>query len=245
MKKQGTYYERNKELVKQRSREWALANPEKHKQRLKEWRENNPERVRQSYKKRYDLKKQSRPPRVKKTKEEKLEKRRKTQDAYYQKNKEKLLFDRRKKYANSHAKKPKKTGMTREEKKAYMKQYMEKYNQARKQLKAQRIAATEKMPNIENSDKAVKIMQFVCEYFGVTPDFIKQDSRKRKVVEPRQIAMFLMVKVAKLTTVWVGKYFGDKDHTTVMHSCTTVENLMYTNKFYKEGVLSLQNQIAA
>ena len=83
----------------------------------------------------------------------------------------------------------------------------------------------------------------VCDYFSLPYDKLLIKTRKREVVQARQITMYLAKKFTKSSLKNIGEHFGGFDHTTVIHSCQTVENLMDTDSEYKESVLELQQKV--
>lgn len=82
--------------------------------------------------------------------------------------------------------------------------------------------------------KIEDIQKMVCEHYGVAYDDLLSKTRKREIVQARQITMFLAKKFTKNSLKSIGEHFAGKDHTTVIHSCQTVENLMDTDAEYKE-----------
>ena len=87
------------------------------------------------------------------------------------------------------------------------------------------------------------IQKMVCEYFHIPYDRLLAKTRKREVVQARQITMYLAKKFTKSSLKNIGEHFGGFDHTTVIHSCQTVENLMDTDGDYKEHLLELQQKV--
>ncbi len=87
------------------------------------------------------------------------------------------------------------------------------------------------------------IQKMVCDYFSLPYDRLLIKTRKREVVQARQITMYLAKKFTKSSLKNIGEHFGGFDHTTVIHSCQTVENLMDTDTDYKESVLELQQKV--
>ena len=70
------------------------------------------------------------------------------------------------------------------------------------------------------------IQETVGRYFNVNPKDLKSSKRSADITYPRQIAMYLCRTVANMTLPQIGKDFGDRDHTTVMHACEKIENLI-------------------
>lgn len=87
------------------------------------------------------------------------------------------------------------------------------------------------------------IQKLVCDYYHVPYDKLLTKTRKREVVLARQVTMFFAKKFTKHSLKAIGEHFGGFDHTTVIHSCQTVENLMETDAEYKENVLDIQQKV--
>ena len=73
------------------------------------------------------------------------------------------------------------------------------------------------------------IMQTVCDYYNVTMEDLTGPTRKREITVPRQIAMYLTREMTGMSLPQIGNAFGGRDHTTVLHSCKTVEANMTAN----------------
>lgn len=87
------------------------------------------------------------------------------------------------------------------------------------------------------------IQKTVCDYFNVPVDKLKESTRKRQVVQARQLSMFLAKNYTKNSLKVIGKHFGGRDHSTVIHSCQTVLDLMDVDKEFRESVEELQKRI--
>ena len=73
---------------------------------------------------------------------------------------------------------------------------------------------------------------------------MKSKTRKRQVVQARQIAMYFAKSMTKNSLSNIGMCCGGKDHATVLHACRTVTNLLDTDKKFKSNVVELQKRIA-
>jgi chromosomal replication initiator protein len=73
------------------------------------------------------------------------------------------------------------------------------------------------------------IIQAVAELFGLKPNQLKSKNNARKIAEPRQIAMFVCKKMTRLSLPQIGKDFGGKHHTTVLHSIRKIESEIQKN----------------
>ena len=87
------------------------------------------------------------------------------------------------------------------------------------------------------------IQKMVCDYFDVPYEKLLQKTRKREIVQARQITMFLAKAFTKNSLKTIGEHFGGRDHTTVIHSCQTVKDLMDTDVLFKESVMELQQKV--
>lgn len=87
------------------------------------------------------------------------------------------------------------------------------------------------------------IQKMVCEYFDVSYDKLLQKTRKREIVQARQITMYLAKAFTKNSLKTIGEHFGGRDHTTVIHSCQTVKNLMDTDSIFKENLMELTQKV--
>jgi len=87
------------------------------------------------------------------------------------------------------------------------------------------------------------IQKTVCEYFNVPVDTLKEKTRKRMVVQARQLSMFLAKNYTKNSLKVIGKHFGGRDHSTVIHSCQAVQNLIDTDQEFRESVTDIQKKI--
>ena len=96
----------------------------------------------------------------------------------------------------------------------------------------------------ENSVSTDTIIGIVCEYFNITRELMLSTTRKRQIVQARQIAMYEcrnLVPGCSLSTI--GAELGGKDHATVLHACTTVQNLMSTDKQFRQWIEDIEGMI--
>lgn len=69
------------------------------------------------------------------------------------------------------------------------------------------------------------IMRKICEYFSITKDQFESKKRKREWVTARQISHVFATKLTKQSLSQIGKALGQKDHSTVLHSCNHIKDL--------------------
>src|SRR5580693_3710762 len=99
---------------------------------------------------------------------------------------------------------------------------------------------------VKTSSKEITIetiQRMVCEYFDVSYDKLLQKTRKREIVQARQITMFLAKAFTKNSLKTIGEHFGGRDQTNVIHSCQTVKDLMDTDSLFRENVTELQQKV--
>ena len=85
------------------------------------------------------------------------------------------------------------------------------------------------------------ILQTVCTHFEVSAAAVNSKSRKRNLVMPRQVSMYLAQKYTKIGSARIGKFIGGRDHSTVIHSCAQVEQRMKTDANFRDEVQSIEN----
>ena len=93
---------------------------------------------------------------------------------------------------------------------------------------------------VKNTAREVSIdyiQKVVCDYFDIPVDIMKSKTRKREIVQARQLAMYFSKQLTKSSLAHIGKHCGNKDHATVLQACKTVNNLADTDKRFK-GYLS-------
>ncbi len=81
-----------------------------------------------------------------------------------------------------------------------------------------------------------RIIQTVCDHFGIDATVIQSKSRKRDAVLARQISMFFAKKFTDLSSAKIGAQIGNKDHATVIHACKTVKDMQETDKKFKDSI---------
>jgi chromosomal replication initiator protein len=87
------------------------------------------------------------------------------------------------------------------------------------------------------------IQKIVCDYFGIAVDSINSKTRKRDIVQARQLAMYFSKKHTKSSLAAIGLVCGNKDHATVLHACRTVNNLIETDKQFRLYVEEIEKRI--
>ncbi|MBS1937519.1 MAG: chromosomal replication initiator protein DnaA [Bacteroidetes bacterium] len=88
------------------------------------------------------------------------------------------------------------------------------------------------------------IQKVVCDYFDLPIELLKSKTRKREVVQARQIAMYFAKKMTKSSLANIGAHCGGKDHATVLHACRTVNNLQETDKQFRGYLEDLEKKLS-
>ena len=99
---------------------------------------------------------------------------------------------------------------------------------------------------VKNSKKEISvdyIQKVVCDYFNITPDQLHSRTRKREIVQARQVAMYFSKSLTKSSLASIGSQIGGKDHATVLHACKTVNNLIDTDKQFKQTIDNLEKKL--
>lgn len=74
------------------------------------------------------------------------------------------------------------------------------------------------------------IIQIIADHFNLTPADIISQKRNADISRPRQIAMYLCRKMTDIPLEQIGRYFGNRDHTTIMHGCKKVEKEVVSSR---------------
>jgi chromosomal replication initiator protein len=84
------------------------------------------------------------------------------------------------------------------------------------------------------------ILDKVCQHYNVSQQNVFSKSRKRDYVLARQISMYLAQKFTKMPTSRIGHLIGGRDHSTVIHSCTAVEQRLKVDRAFMEEINSIE-----
>ena len=96
----------------------------------------------------------------------------------------------------------------------------------------------------EKNDLTIdRVQKMVCDYFNITRDTLLSKSRKRQIVQARQIAMYLSRNLVGCSLSTIGAELGGKDHATVLHACTTVSDLMSTDRTFRQYVNDIESML--
>ena len=90
---------------------------------------------------------------------------------------------------------------------------------------------------------ADKIIGSVCSFFKITRENLLGKSKKKELVQPRQICAYLMCEIMSIPLESIGKALGGRDHTTVIHSRDKISNLIKVNDRIAKEVEDVRNLI--
>ena len=100
---------------------------------------------------------------------------------------------------------------------------------------------------VKNTKKEISIdhiQKVVSDYFQMDVSTLQSKTRKRHIVQARQLAMFFSKKFTKASLASIGTKIGHRDHATVLHACKTVDNLAFTDKQFRKYVDDLNKKFS-
>lgn len=97
--------------------------------------------------------------------------------------------------------------------------------------------------NIVQEVSIETIQREVSDYFGISVENMLEASRKREIVQARQMTMYLAKKYTKQSLAAIGSCCGKKDHATVLHAIKTIEQLDKSDKHYHTMILEIERRI--
>jgi chromosomal replication initiator protein len=99
---------------------------------------------------------------------------------------------------------------------------------------------------VKNSTREISIdyiQKLVCDFYNIPVEAVKSKTRKREIVQARQIAMYFTKDLTKASLKNIGIFFGGRDHSTVIHACQTVNDLIETDKKFRQDVEEIEKRI--
>ncbi|MDO8633540.1 MAG: chromosomal replication initiator protein DnaA [bacterium] len=88
-----------------------------------------------------------------------------------------------------------------------------------------------------------RVVQAVAEFYDIKEKDILAPSRKKEIVKPRQIAMYLLREELKSSYPFIGKRFGGKDHTTAIYSCAKIAKELQESEGFAEEMALIRQRI--
>ncbi len=102
------------------------------------------------------------------------------------------------------------------------------------------------MKFVKNTKREVSIdyiQKVVSDYFQMDIETLQSKTRRRHIVQARQLAMYFAKKFTKASLASIGSQIGKRDHATVLHACKTVDNLTFTDKQFRKYVEDLSQKL--
>ncbi|MCB9245751.1 MAG: chromosomal replication initiator protein DnaA [Flavobacteriales bacterium] len=99
---------------------------------------------------------------------------------------------------------------------------------------------------VKNASREISIeyiQKLVSDYYSLSVDQLKSKTRKREIVQARQISMYFAKQLTKAPLKKIGMHFGGRDHSTVIHACQTVNDLIDTDKKFRSDVEEISKRI--
>jgi chromosomal replication initiator protein len=104
------------------------------------------------------------------------------------------------------------------------------------------VALADLLPN-RNSVDPDYVVNAVADAFGVSVDQLVGSNRSRDIALPRHVAMYLLRKEVNISLPQIGEAFGGRDHTTVMHACSKVADLIERDDRLRRQILQIREQL--
>lgn len=87
------------------------------------------------------------------------------------------------------------------------------------------------------------ISEIVCKHFSIKTELLQTASRKREIVQARQVAMYLSKLYTELSLAQIGLVIGKKNHATVLHACKTVKDQIEVNKSFRDKIEEIEKNL--
>ncbi len=117
------------------------------------------------------------------------------------------------------------------------------------QLKNKELSINEIKQLVKNSSKQRKtvsikdVIKVVCEFYNIDEKTIYEKTRRKEVVKPRQIAMYILRQDFNTSYPYIGQKLGGRDHTTVIHACEKIKNDIKNNPTIEQEIEHIKNVI--
>jgi chromosomal replication initiator protein len=90
-----------------------------------------------------------------------------------------------------------------------------------------------------------KIQETVCSFYNIKKELIQSASRKREIVQARQVAMYFIKKHTELSLSQIGIQVGNRNHATVLHACNTVKDLVEVDKGFNSDIKEIERLLVS
>ena len=107
---------------------------------------------------------------------------------------------------------------------------------------AERVLSTS--VHVEKKQVTIELIQEkVCGFYDMDPKLLQAKTRKREIVQARQISMYLSKKYTDYSLSRIGDILGRKDHATVLHACKTISEQLEIDKALRANVLEIEESL--
>lgn len=115
------------------------------------------------------------------------------------------------------------------------------------QIKNRELNLLEVKSFIKNNTKPKKlvstkeVVRAVAEFYNIEEQMIYDKTRKKEIIKPRQVIMYILREDFSISYPAIGEKLGGRDHTTVMHSCEKIKNDIKTNEILSQEITQLRS----
>ncbi len=89
-----------------------------------------------------------------------------------------------------------------------------------------------------------RIQDTVCDFFNIKKDLVQSASRKREIVQARQVTMYFIKQHTELSLSQIGIQVGNRNHATVLHACNTVKDLAQVDKGFRADIEEIERLLS-
>ena len=117
------------------------------------------------------------------------------------------------------------------------------------QLKNKELGINEIKLLIKNSSKAKKavsikdVIKAVCDFYNIEEKSLYEKTRRKEVVKPRQVAMYILRQDFNTSYPYIGQKLGGRDHTTVIHACEKIKSSIKSSPEIEQEIDHIKNMI--
>ena len=97
--------------------------------------------------------------------------------------------------------------------------------------------------NISNEITVEYIQKTVAEHYDIPMEKLKEKTRKKFIVRARQVSMYLAKQLSNKSLKHIGSAFGGRDHSTVIHACKTIENMLENDSRFKNELSDIAKRL--
>ncbi|MDR0333965.1 MAG: chromosomal replication initiator protein DnaA [Dysgonamonadaceae bacterium] len=90
-----------------------------------------------------------------------------------------------------------------------------------------------------------RIQETVCNFYNIKRELIQSASRKREIVQARQVAMYFTKQLTELSLSQIGIQIGNRNHATVLHACNTVKDLTEVDKSFCSDIKEIERILSS